>query len=192
MDSYFDIKALPNAEILQSAVVAHLMQQLHRVLPQYEGRLGLSFPAYGQQRTLGGIIRLLGAKEDVTSVFQQLSDSTAVSDYGLITVVNTVPTSVVKFACFTRTHAKGKSRFERLKKRHMKKGTWTDELATAAWGRICQPLHLPHISLHSSSTGERFLLFVKRDFITQSVEGLFNSYGLSTGNSENKATVPWF
>lgn len=52
MDSYFDIKVLPNPEIIQSAVLAHLMQQLHKQLPVFNGRIGLAFPAYGQQVAL--------------------------------------------------------------------------------------------------------------------------------------------
>ncbi|MEX1670013.1 type I-F CRISPR-associated endoribonuclease Cas6/Csy4 [Zhongshania guokunii] len=187
MDSYFDIKALPNAEILQSAVIAHLMQKLHRVLPQYCGRIGLSFPAYGQQRTLGGIIRVLGVKSDVEQIFQQLSDMAAVKDYGLITQVNVIPLSVTKHVFFTRVHAKGKSRFERLKKRHLQRGTWTSELEVAALDKMKQPLHLPHVSLKSASTGENFLLFLNRRMAGQPIEGVFNGYGIS-----KTATVPWF
>jgi CRISPR-associated endonuclease Csy4 len=187
MDSYFDIKALPNPEILQSAVVAHLMQQLHRVLPQYEGRIGLSFPAYGQQRTLGGIIRVLGVKVDIDNVFHQLNDMVEVKDYGLITPVSVIPSSVEKHAFFTRVHAKGKSRFERLKKRHLERGTWTNELEVAASEKMRKPLHYPHVSLKSASTGETFLLFLNRRLCGLPVEGVFNGYGLS-----KTATVPWF
>ena len=187
MDSYFDIKALPNAEILQSAVIAHLMQQLHRVLPQYGGRIGLSFPAYGQQRTLGGIIRVLGVKSDVEQIFQQLNKSAAVKDYGLITPASVIPSSVTKHAFFMRVHAKGKSRFERLKRRHVERGTWTSELEVAASEKMKQPLHLPHVRFKSASTGESFLLFLNRRLCGLPVEGVFNGYGLS-----KTATVPWF
>ena len=187
MDSYFDIKALPNAEILQTAVVSHLMQQLHSVLPEYRGRIGLSFPAYGQQHTMGGIIRVLGIKNDVSDISQQLKNLPEVIDYSLVTAINPVPPSVSKYACFTRIHAKGKSRYTRIKKRHISNGTWTSEIEHAVSEKMTQKLFLPHINLRSASTGERFLLFLKRRIVTTPVVGLFNGYGLS-----KTTTVPWF
>lgn len=50
MDSYCELKALPNPEIIQSAVIAELMQVLHKLLPACEGQIGLDFPAYGQHK----------------------------------------------------------------------------------------------------------------------------------------------
>ena len=49
---YADLKAIPQAEMLQSQVVAHIVQTLHGLLPRFGGRIGIGFPAYGQNRTL--------------------------------------------------------------------------------------------------------------------------------------------
>ena len=48
-----------------------------------------------------------------------------------------------------------------------------------------QRLSLPYITLDSSSTGQRFLLFIDQHAVTQAISGEFNSYGLS-----NSATLP--
>ncbi len=182
MDSYFDIKALPNPEIIQSAVVAHLMQQLHKLLPAFDGRIGLAFPAYGQQRTLGGIIRVLGECKDVERLYQQLQGMADVSDYALLTPIEPTPVNITQYARYTRAHAKGNSRLQRLKRRHQAACTWTDELATAIASKYSQPLHLPHVSLNSVSSGQAFILFVRRQVVQEQKRGAFNSYGLSLGN----------
>lgn len=191
MDSYFDIKALPNPEIIQSAVVAHLMQNLHVILPEHKGRLGLSFPAYGQQNTMGGIIRVLGSGSDVSEFHQKLQRMPDVVDYGLLSEVNEIPL-ISQYACFTRLHAKGNSRFKRLKKRYQVNGTWTDELEQTVLAKYSVPIHGPHLNLRSSSTGQNFLLFVRKKVVNNSISGIFNSYGLGNSSSSKIATVPWF
>ena len=81
-----------------------------------------------------------------------------------------------------------RGRCQRLKRRHQAEGTWTDELATAIASKYIQPLHLPHVSLNSVSTGQAFILFVRRHVMQESELGSFNAYGLSLG----EATVPVF
>ena len=188
MDSYFEIKALPNAEIIQSAVVAELIQELHKHLPLFEGQIGLAFPAYGQQNTLGGILRVLGAGKDIKALHALLLQSPVIQDYALQTAVKAVPENVDKFACYQRKHARGNSRLQRLKKRHQERGTWTEELEQTVVDNVSQPVHLPHLGLKSSSTGQRFLLFVEKKNKGQLVRGAFNGYGLGL----NGATVPLF
>lgn len=188
MDSYFDIKALPNPEIIQSAVLAHLMQQLHKQLPVFNGRIGFAFPAYGQQRTLGGIIRVLGDREDIEKLCDQLQRMADVSDYAMLTPVEPTPMHITQYARYTRVHAKGNSRLQRLKRRHQAAGTWSDELAAAIASKYSQPLHLPHVQLNSISSGQAFILFVRRNVAQEQARGGFNAYGLSLG----EATVPIF
>ncbi len=188
MDSYFDIKALPNPEIIQSAVITHLMQGLHNLLPRYAGQIGLDFPAYGQQRTLGGIIRVLGNKNDIHSLYSQLQTSLDFVDYALLTELHEVPTQLKKHATYIRYHTKGNSRLKRLKKRHEERGTWTEELAEGASNKFNARINLPHVSLHSESTGQSFILFVKQHLHSEPQQGKFNAYGLSLEN----ATVPKF
>ena len=188
MDSYFDIKALPNPEIIQSAVLGHLMQHLHQLLPAFDGRIGLAFPAYGQQRTLGGIVRVLGESKDSNALYHQLQDAADVSDYALLTRIEPTPANISRYVKYTRVHTKGSSHLKRLKRRHQEAGTWTDELASLIASKYSQPLHLPHVSLNSASSGQRFMLFVRRQIVQEQGQGVFNSYGLSLG----EVAVPAF
>lgn len=187
MDHYFDLKALPDAELVQSAVVAQLLQMLHGFLPEYEGELGLDFPGYGQQRTLGGIIRVLGPEAGVSRLVQQLQDHRDCRDYGLLGEVKAIPDST-RFVANRRHHVKGNSRMQRHKKRHEQRGTWTPELALILAAAYTKPSRLPFIQLHSGSTGQQFLLFVDRRVKPVAKPGKFNSYGLSLDGS----TVPAF
>ncbi|MBN1007481.1 type I-F CRISPR-associated endoribonuclease Cas6/Csy4 [Amphritea pacifica] len=188
MDSYFEIKAIPDPELLQSAIVAQLMQALHGLLPAYEGRVGISFPAYGQARALGGILRLHGTSEDMQRLLDQAHDDSVLSNYALITDVLMVPEKVKGYALYRRRHVKGESDIRRLVKRHKARGTWTAELEEAIFAKYRQPRNCPHVTLKSYTTRQaKFMLFIEQEMQGKAVEGEFNAYGLSKGS-----TVPWF
>lgn len=188
MDSYFDLKALPNPEIIQSEVVEELMRVLHKTLPSFEGRIGVDFPAYGQQKTLGGIIRILGNEQDVKALHTTLSQHPVIRDYALLIAIDVIPDKISRYARCQRRHARGNSRFQRLKKRHLANGSWSEELEQALLQKLLNPLHLPHVKLSSASTGQRFLLFVERTICGRPVAGSFNGYGLGLDGT----TVPIF
>lgn len=189
MDSYFDIKALPNPEIPPLTVVAHLMQQLHQILPKYAGEIGLDFPGYRKKQGLGAVIRLLGTHEAIKRINEKVTNTPDIAGYGMITPLEQVPSSVSKFARFSRVHMKGNSRLTRLKNRHLARGTWTDELAMAAQGKFNEVIDLPYVNLLSGSTGQHFNLFISRVTVKHPIDGAFNGYGLSI---DNLATVPQF
>jgi len=189
MDSYFEIKAIPDPELLQTAVIAQLMQSLHGLLPAYQGRVGLAFPGYGQARSLGGILRLYGTAEDLQRLHDQVRDLPLFSSYSLVTPLRTVPKSLADHAIFQRLHVKGESHYRRQLKRHKARGTWSEELEQAIAAKYRKTLTCPYVSLKSYSTGQPvFLLFVERKHTAEMKLGRFNSYGLS----KDGATVPWF
>ena len=188
MDYYFELRALPNPEILQSEVIAHLMGELHLALTQYNGEIGLDFPGYAQGRGLGGIIRLLGRQSDIIQLHHHLTRIPSTADYALITNPDPIPKKVQYHHRYQRQHAKGNSRLRRLKKRQIAAGTWSEEKEAQITHKFAQPLTLPHIRLKSRSTNQPFILFIKRDTFPKPKEGEFNSYGLSLG----EATVPKF
>jgi len=183
MNSYFEIKALPNPEIIQSTVVAYLMQSLHQMLPRYAGRIGLDFPGYGQQRTLGGILRIFGNEVDLADLRGRADCNPNIASYGLVTPVSPVPASIAQYVSCTRVHARGASRLKRLKLRHGAKGTWSDELEIQVIAKLQHGINLPHLNLSSGSTGQRFKLFVQRSVSSSKGTGLFNAYGLSLGDA---------
>ena len=188
MDSYCELKALPNPEIIESAVIAELMQTLHQLLPQFDGRIGLDFPAYNQDRTLGGIIRILGQKEDMQALRALLEGHSVVQDYALLTGLDDIPAGVERYASYQRQHVRGNSRYQRQKQRHESRGTWNEVLEQALQEKCSRPLHLPHVKLRSASTSQRFMLFIKRKSRSKPQVGSFSGYGLGIDGS----TVPVF
>ncbi len=190
MDSYFELKAIPDPELLQSEILAQLMQGVHGLLPQYEGRVGIGFPGYGQSRTLGGIIRLHGNTNDLNKLHSQIINDPVIRSYSLVTDVQAIPEKVKEHVIFKRLHLKGKSDIRRLVERHRERGTLTDELETAISQRYSQRIFYPHVKLKSYSTGQAsFMLFVKKSVRKTSSESkLFSAYGLSKQGS----TIPLF
>ncbi len=188
MDSYFEVKAIPDPELLQSAVMGQLMQTLHGCLTDFDGRVGVSFPGYGQARTLGGILRLHGSSPDMDQLKFQLESKPTATSYGLLTDVAPVPSKLKGHALFQRKHVKGKSNIRRLEKYHRANGTWTADREKAIAEKYQQAVTYPHIVLKSHSTKQpKFLLFVEKKNVVQPISGEFNAYGLS-----KTATVPWF
>lgn len=188
MDSYFEIKAIPDPELLQSAVVAQLMQELHGLLPAYDGRVGVSFPAYGQARTLGGIVRVHGKANELERLNFDVHNNATIRSYGLVTEVSAIPGSIKGYARFQRLHTKGGSHFRRLQQRHKARGTWTNELEESISRKYEATISCPHVALKSASTGQpRFMLFIERVGSESPAEGKFNAYGLS-----GMASVPLF
>lgn len=188
MDSYFDIKAIPDPELLQSAVVGELMQAVHSLLPAFDGRVAVGFPAYGQVHTLGGIIRLYGAQADLDSLHSLALEHPGIRNYGLTIPVAAVPDTLKGHVIYSRMHVKGASHYRRLEARHKARGTWTDELARAIAEKYQQATHCPHVSLRSHTTGQRFILFIQQSRQKEASDGQFNAYGLSVDD----ATVPLF
>lgn len=188
MDSYFDIKAIPDPELLQSAVTGELMQAVHSLLPAFGGRVAVGFPAYGQANTLGGIIRIYGARLDLNDLHPLALEHPSVRNYGLTVPIAAIPDTPTGHATYSRLHVKGASHYRRLEKRHKARGTWTDELAGAIADRYRQATHCPHVNLRSHTTNQRFLLFIQHAKHKEAREGEFSAYGLSVDD----ATVPTF
>ena len=188
MDSYFEIKALPNPEMLQTTIVGYLMESLHHYLSDTNGNVGLSFPGYGQQRTLGGILRVISKRDDLEGLYDEICFDPVLNDYALITEINEVPSKVIAHYEYKRIHPKGNSHFERLKRRYQQRGDWDESKAENIAKKLIQPTRLPHIFLNSLSTGQKYPLFIKEKYHQKPQDGTFNSYGLSL----NGATVPGF
>ena len=187
MNRYFDLEAIPNPQIAQVDVVAQLMQQAHAQLPQYLGRVGLSFPEYRTEKTLGRIIRVFANDKDLTDLHSSIKANPRFSNYCTVGEVLHAPEEPEAYTCFVRVQPKGNSRLQRLKRRHQAKGTWTNEFEQEVEKKYATKEQLPHVSLRSISNGQKFILFVKQEKRPQSTEGFFSSYGLS-----NTTTVPWF
>ena len=184
---YLELRAIPQADLIQSQVLSHLMQTLHQYLPAYAGRIGVAFPGYGQARTLGGIIRLIGNEADCQALHQQLHASGNINDYPLLYPVAEVPSGIQRHARYSRSHHKGPSALRRAEQRLTAQGKWQPEIADKMREKWQTPPKLPHLQLRSASTKQTFTLWIKQQNYTHPQTGLFSAYGLS-----QEATVPQF
>lgn len=184
MDSYQDIRLLPDPEFGIELLMAALFAKLHRALGQYAaGKIGVSFPRAG--KTPGDRLRLHGSAE-VLAEFNLTAWRKGVNDHIESSDINTVPAGV-KYRTVSRVQVKSSA--ERLRRRSVKKGWMTEEQALEhipdSHSKRC---NLPFIALKSLSTGEGFRLFIRQGELRDSpTAGAFGSYGLS-----GTTTVPWF
>ena len=181
---YIEIKAIPQVDMLQTEVISFCLQKLHQILPHFEGRIGLAFPAYGNDKTLGGIIRLFGSENDCDSVYIK---SQELRDYVLLSEVMPIPEKVRSYRIYQRVQMKGQSAIRRAEKRLTAQGKWSEEVRQNILQKQSTQRVYPHVHLKSSSTKQQFILAIKSVYKAKSVEGSFSVYGLS-----QKATVPHF
>lgn len=184
MDSYQDIRVLPNPELSIERLMSALFAKLHLALGQFAvGRVGVSFPRAAA--TPGDVLRLHGCARVLAS-FESLTWCQGLCKHIESSGILAVPAGV-KYRVVSRYQVK--SNAERLRRRSIKKCWLTDEQALE---RIpdsrSQRCDLPFIALKSLSTGQRFRLFIRQGELRDSpTQGIFGSYGLSA-----TATVPWF
>lgn len=181
---YIEIKAIPQVDMLQTEVISFCLQKLHQILPHFEGRIGLAFPAYGNDKTLGGIIRLFGAENDCGFIHFKLQ---SLRDYALISEVMPIPEKVKSYRVYQRVQPKGQSAIRRAQKRLTAQGKWNEEVLQNMLQKQATQRIYPHVHLKSSSTKQQFILAIKSVRQTKAVEGVFSAYGLS-----QTATVPHF
>lgn len=182
---YIELKAIPQMDMLQSEVVGHCMQLLHKFLPHFNGRIGVAFPAYGLGRTLGGILRIFGSEDDCQQLYQHLLQA-GLQDYALISGVNETP-FVTEYRCYSRVHRKGQSAIRRTEKFLKRINKWHEGVRDEMIQHQQNTPYFPHVHLKSASTNQRFILAVKVNKTVTPYIAPFNSYGLS-----NTATVPHF
>lgn len=187
MDSYLDVTILKDQEFPVPQLLSVLYSKLHTALvAQQTTRIGVSFPGMSASPpSLGNRMRLHGTEADLHDLMKVawlsgMRDHIAVSD------MESVPADA-KHRRVKRIQVK--SNAERLRRRLMRRHG-LDE--TQARERIpdsaARHLKLPFLHLNSTSTGQRFRLFLEHGPVQDIPRpGVFNAYGLS-----NTATVPWF
>lgn len=187
LDHYVDLVVRSDPELGSAALVSHLMQQVHYALPVYEGQVAVDFPQYGQQGTLGSVLRLLGSREHMAHLWTALSQNVQILDYAKIGPVQPVPAHQHWFR-LSRQNLKSPAQIQRLKRRHQARGTWSAELEAAITQKYASSNVRPHVRLKSSTHGGSFVLAVERARVDVPHMGTFNSYGLCLGD----AVVPGF
>lgn len=188
---YFEVKAVPQAEMTQNTVMSHLFKTVHPFLPQFKGEIGVSFPGYGQHRTVGGILRLFGNEAAISKLNRLLYQEGNIRDYALLSLTQTIPQAIPQerreYATFSRVRFKGASDVRRAERRLKAQGQWTKEVEERLlekWGGLTK---LPYLEMKSLSNKHTFSLWIERKRQKEEVLGTFNSYGLS-----KTTTVPIF
>lgn len=188
---YFELRTIPQIELTDVDVMNHLMQTVHQTLANYDGKVGISFPAYGKKYSspLGGIIRFFADSATLDALEQDLKFSSTINDYAIIMPKTAIPEHVKGYLCVSRVRQKGASALRRAERRLTEQGKWSKQIRDNMlnkWGSKTLAQY-PHCHLTSSSTGQSFILWINQRTCSSSQLGLFNSYGLS-----QQATVPDF
>lgn len=186
MDHYVDIRVLPTPEIGESHVMNALAGKLHLILAELQSDdIGASFPCYKlSPPRLGSLLRLHSSRSRLEQLMSR-SWMIGLTDYVRIGPVTQVPPTGLH--CSVR-RIQARSSAERIRRRQMRRHGWSAEEAHARIpDTVERQLSLPFLSLHSSSTGQPFRVFIEQHQSVSPAPGRFNAYGLSQA-----ATVPWF
>lgn len=192
---YFCIRYTPvqaDYELLAGRCISqmHLFMVNNR---QVMNKIGVSFPDWSDVTVGQTIAFVADDKEVMVGLSFQPYFSLMVNE-GLfeISSVCEVPDTAIEVR-FTRNQTIGKS-FLGSKKRRIKRSMARAELLDAGTSlpvtneeRIVDSFH--RIPISSGSSGEDYILFVQKEFVSERGAVNFNSYGLAT-NQERKGTVP--
>lgn len=186
MDSYIDLRLKPDPEFPATTLMSALFSKLHRGLATYGcGDIGISFPDAADKRSLGCRLRLHG---NSTALHQlvQIDWLRGMRDHVTSTGIMSVPIEA-KPRRVRRVQAKSSP--ERLRRRLVaRKGLDHEGARQLIPDSTAERLDLPYVVLTSTTTGQRFRLFIEQLPVqNESVIGSFNAYGLSAS-----ATIPWF
>jgi CRISPR-associated endonuclease Csy4 len=183
MNYYVDIRILPNSELSDGILMNELYSHLHKVLVSHGGDIGICFPNFNKK--LGDILRLHGTQISLQKIMSTQWTAN-IMDYVKISEILVIPENVC-YRVIKRVQTKSSK--ERLLRRSVRKGWLTEEEAPLKLEEKCdKKLTLPFLQLNSSSTKQRFRLFIEHGpILTDPIIGSFNAYGFSFD-----ATIPWF
>jgi CRISPR-associated endonuclease Csy4 len=187
MDHYQELRLLPDPEFPTTLLLNALFAKLHRALVGLPDPCpGVSFPDYDATRLgLGARLRIHGSAPTLDA----LADChwlNGMRDHLMIGSITVVP--VTEQSVQVR-RVQAKSSPERLRRRLMRRhGLSTEAAVLRQPERMGARLTLPWLEVRSTSTSQRFRLFIEQTVCSEPpTPGTFNPYGLSS-----TATLPWF
>jgi len=183
---YLQLTLLPDPEFSAHLLMDALLNKLHRGLVSLHcDSVGISFPGWSQNpRNLGGQLRLHGSEPALTQLMAS-NWLRGMNDHIERSPVSPVPADAQPGFVRRRQF---KTSAERLRRRRMKRHDESYEQALEAIPvSVERKPKLPYATLRSSSSDQRFQLFIDQQPASQHQHGSFNCYGLS-----NSATVPLF
>ncbi|WP_261882809.1 type I-F CRISPR-associated endoribonuclease Cas6/Csy4 [Vibrio pelagius] len=192
---YFLIRYTP-AQADYELLAGRCISQMHLFMVnnrQAMNRIGVSFPDWNES-TVGQTIAFVAEDKDMMIGLSFQPYFSLMVNEGLfeISSVCEVPDTAAEVR-FVRNQTIGKS-FLGSKKRRIKRSMARAELLGAGTSlpvtneeRFIDSFH--RIPISSASSGEDYILFVQKEFVSERVAANFNSYGFAT-NQERKGTVP--
>lgn len=184
---YIDIHLRPDPDFAASQLLAVLYAKVHRALVRLgSDDLAVCFPGYSEKPLgLGHTLRVLGNSTRLTQLMA-LNWLNGMADHVRVESVSPVPDDV---AYGRLRRAQAKSNPDRLRRRLMKRHNLSSAQAQERVpDSAAEKLRLPFLSLQSSSSGQKFFLFLRLQVpVASASSGTFNAYGLSA-----TATIPWF
>jgi CRISPR-associated endonuclease Csy4 len=183
MDSYIDIRLIPDAELPINRLLSALYTKLHKALCDLKSEsIGVSFPAYNVM--LGNVLRLHSTEADLDKL-EAFDWLCGLRGYCEISTIKLVPAEV-KFRVVSRKQTTmSKSKLKRL----LKRGSITEEETKGYKAKLfIKGIDNPSVELVSGSNGQihrRYIGF--SPLLDKPISGNFDQFGLS-----KTATVPWF
>ncbi len=200
MKYYQDITLLPDAEANLGFLWQKVYTQVHIALADNKmadgnSAIAVAFPLYRDKvYPLGNQLRLFSETEQQLEALNVSQWLNRLTDYTHIKPIKPVPSSINEYAVFKRKQIKSNiERKARRRAKHLNK-PYDEVLAylqaenEQAKKDIYQT-KLPFIQLESlsSTSKNKYKLFIAYERQKESIKGNFNCYGLS-----KTATVPWF
>lgn len=183
MNSYLDIRMLPDPEFKETVLMNAIYTKLHRALCDLGSTsIGVSFPKH--EVTLGNVLRLHGDESPLYSL-QSKNWIGGMSGYCQVSDIKPVPADVQYRTVSRKQTTMSNAKLRRLQKR----GSITEEEAKVYKARMfSKGLDNPYVELNSGSTGHRHRRYIEFGPLADSpVDGTFDQFGLS-----KTATIPWF
>lgn len=186
MESYVEFTLLPDDEFPLNLLMDAFLAKLHRNLVQAgSADVGASFPGWrsGEHPTLGTVIRLHGTDARMNALMES-NWLQGMRDHLRVEGPRQIPAQHHHLKVERQTPKSAHNMRKRAMRRH---GLTLAEAEKRIPGNAGDRLDLPFTIQRSSSTGQRYPLFVSQTVVDQPTAGAFNSYALSVGG-----TVPGF
>lgn len=183
MDSYIDIQLKPDAEMREAELSSKVFTKFHKALVTLNtNQIGISFPQVHLK--LGRLFRIHG-EASLLNDLEGLAWLGSLSGYCQVGAIIAVPEQVQ----YRNISAKKSNMSNAKLRRLIKRGTLDqDGLKRYKVKMLSQGFEQPYLDLFSSSTGQIYRKFFDfSDLMSDPVEGVFDSYGLS-----RTATIQWF
>ena len=186
MKYYLEITLLPNDEIPLYFLWEKVYQQLHLAFVAIKDEkdkspIGVSFPSYNVgNHHLCKKLRLFAETEALLERFNAKEWLVNLSDYVHLTSIRAVPEKVKRYGSYFRIQVQHNNEYLARRKTKAKKNALSFDDALKHFASREEPfINAPFVYVKSSSSGERFPLFIGyQDSEKSDCQG-FSCYGLS-------------